>query len=76
MNAPGADQMRTVILVKLFQIRVVLEVVRVQIALLQRGVRRDVIREFHDFQRVALFFKNTAGRIPEFQRAGTSKLRL
>ena len=43
MDTPGCDQMCAVILIELLQIRIMLEIIRIQIALFQRGVRRNII---------------------------------
>ena len=46
MDAPGCDQMRAVILVELLQIRIMLEIIRIQIALLDVYKRQEKYQGF------------------------------
>ncbi len=54
VDACCVHQVRAVLLIEVVQVRDVLEVVRVQLVVLERGVRQDVVVVFDDIQLIAL----------------------
>ena len=55
MDGSGRDQVGSVLFIIVFEVRQVLEIVRVDFAVGQRNVGLHVVGEFLDDQRVAVF---------------------
>ena len=67
MHLDRRDQIGIVLFVEVVQIRDVLEVVRIQIALDQRGVRGDVVGELNDLERPARLREHVLGRVQDLR---------
>ena len=67
VNIRHRNQFQIAILAELIEIRLMLEIIRIQFFFRQRQIRLDVIGEFHDFQIHAVFLEIVFHRIQNFR---------
>ena len=60
-------KVRTVFFIEICEVLAVLEIVRVQLAVLDRGVGQHIVVEFHDLQRVAFLGKQFLGHAQDLR---------
>ena len=70
MDCTDGDQFRAILLVKVVQIGLMLEIVCIQFALRERKVRLHIIGKLDDIQLIALFFKKITGDRKNFCMRG------